>query len=205
MHTLYTIGHSNHTLEHFLRLLRQHGISAIADVRSSPYSRYSPQFNREALHAALKQAGVAYAFLGKELGARCEDRSCYKDGQVRFELVAQTEPFKAGLERLRTGAQSYRIAIMCSEKDPIGCHRMILVCRNLRRPDMAIAHILEHGELESTADAERRLMRELDVPENDLFASREELVERAYDMQGERIAYRHDTGDHNHPPSETAP
>lgn len=192
MHTLFTIGHSNHTLEHFLQLLQRHGISAVADVRSSPYSRYASQFNRDVLQAALKEIGIAYVFLGREVGARREETSCYEGGQVRFERVAQTDLFRAGLARLRTGTESHRIAVVCAEKDPITCHRMILVCRHLRDADMTIAHILEDGELENNDDTERRLMRELRIAENDLFATREELVEHAYDVQSVKIAYRQD-------------
>ncbi|MGM0489173.1 MAG: DUF488 family protein [Planctomycetota bacterium] len=203
MHTLYTIGHSNHAVEHFLQLLQRHDISAIADVRSSPYSRHASQFNREVLQAALKEAGIAYVFVGSELGARREDPSCYENSQVSFERVARTDLFKAGLTRLRAGAESYRIAMMCSEKDPIGCHRMILVCRHLRDADMTIAHILEDGELEDNNDAERRLMRELDIAENHLFATREELVEEAYDIQGGKIAYRQEGGAGGEPQPET--
>ena len=192
MQTLYTIGHSNHALEDFLQLLRRHGISAVADVRSSPYSRYTSQFNREVLQAALKEAEIAYVFLGRELGARREDPSCYRDGRVCFERVARTELFQAGLSRLRAGAESYRIAVMCAEKDPTSCHRMILVCRHLRAAELRIDHILEDGELENNDDTERRLMRELGIAENDLFASREELVEHAYEIQGGKIGYRQD-------------
>lgn len=194
MHTLYTIGHSNHTLEQFLQLLQRHEISAVADVRSSPYSRHASQFNREVLQAALKEAGIAYVFLGRELGARREDPWCYEDGQVDFERVAQTDLFRAGLTRLHAGAESYRIAITCSEKDPTGCHRMILVCRHLRDADMSIDHILADGELENNHDTERRLMRDLGIAENDLFDSRERLVEHAYDIQSGKVAYRQDSG-----------
>lgn len=190
MNEIYTVGHSNHTLEHFLQLLRRHGISAVADVRSSPYSQYTSHFNRELLHEVLKEEGVAYVFLGKELGARREEASCYEGGRVCFERVARTSLFRSGLTRLRSGAESYRIAVVCAEKDPISCHRMILVCRHLRQPELPILHILEDGELESNDDTERRLMRELGIAEKDLFATREELVEHAYDVQGGKIAYQ---------------
>ena len=199
MDELFTLGHSTHSIERFLELLRMHRINAIADVRSSPYSRHTPQFNREPLQASLKEQGIAYVFLGKELGARGGDPSIYLDGQVQFNLLSQTELFEQGLDRLRKGASSYRIALLCAEKDPIRCHRMILVCRNLRL-DLAIQHILEDGKLEPNAEAERRLMRELRIPESDLFASEQELVGRAYDLQGKRIAYEEKSGENGEPP-----
>jgi len=189
MSILYTIGHSTHTIQKLIDLLSMHRVSAVADVRSSPYSRFNPQFNSEPLQQALRASEIEYVFLGRELGARPADRRCYADGQVRFDLVAQSGLFASGLERLRIGMESYTIALLCAEKDPIACHRMILVCRNLRSGGMKIQHILEHGALEDNAAAERRLMQELRIQDNDLFASDEELLLRAYDMQGKKIAY----------------
>jgi uncharacterized protein (DUF488 family) len=189
MSILYTIGHSTHSVQKLIDLLSMHRVSAVADVRSSPYSRYNPQFNSEPLQHALRAADIEYVFLGKELGARPADRRCYIDGQVQLGLVAQSEFFCAGLERLRQGMESYTIALLCAEKDPIACHRMILVCRSLRSGGLGIRHILEDGALEDNSSAERRLMRELHIQDNDLFASDEELILRAYDMQGKKIAF----------------
>ncbi|MEW6668073.1 MAG: DUF488 domain-containing protein [Thermodesulfobacteriota bacterium] len=189
MNTLYTIGHSTHSTEQLLHLLLTHRISAVADVRSSPFSRYNPQFNRENLQKALKDGGIKYVFLGKELGARSEDPACHEDGKVRFDRLAQTEAFRSGLARLRRGMESYRVVLLCAEKDPILCHRMILVCRNLRQDASNIQHILEDGSLEANAHAEGRLMKLLGIQENNLFATPEELTERAYDLQAMRIAY----------------
>lgn len=189
MNTLYTIGHSTHSTEQLLHLLSIHDISAVADVRSSPFSRYNPQFNREDLQKALRDAGIEYVFLGKELGARSEDPTCYADGKLQFDRLAQTEAFRSGVARLRRGMESYRVALLCAEKDPITCHRMILVCRNIRQDGSKIDHILEDGSVEDNAHAERRIMQSLGIQENNLFATPEELIEIAYDMQGKKIAY----------------
>jgi uncharacterized protein (DUF488 family) len=190
MSTLYTIGHSTHAIERFLELLSEHRISAIADVRSMPFSRHTPQFNRDPLTHALAAREIHYVFLGKELGARPSDSGCYVNGQVRFDLLAGSATFRAGLQRLIIGMDSYRIALLCAEKDPLTCHRMILVCRNLPSVGITdIRHILEDASLERNSDAERRLMALLNIQENDLFASYEELVQRAYDLQGAKIAY----------------
>ncbi len=189
MSVLYTIGHSTHTVPRLIELLSMHSVSAVADVRSSPYSSYTPQFNREPLQNELRAAGMEYVFLGKELGARSSDKSCYIKGQVQFDLVAESKIFQSGLERLRMGRESFLVSLLCAEKDPITCHRMILVCRNLRPWGITIKHILEDGSLEDNKDAERRLMQALNIQDNDLFASDEELVLRAYDIQSKKIAY----------------
>ena len=169
MSVLYTIGHSNHTAQQLIDLLSMHTISAVADVRSSPYSRYNPQFNREAFQQSLRSVDIEYVFLGKELGARSIDSSCYVNGYVQFNLLTKNKIFTAGIERLIQGMQSFRIALLCAEKDPITCHRMILICRSLRSTGMSIQHILNDGSLENNTNAELRLMTELNIQTNDLF------------------------------------
>jgi uncharacterized protein (DUF488 family) len=156
--TVFTIGHSTHTLEYFLSLLTKHGIQAVGDVRSVPYSRRNPQFSREPLMQGLRGVGIAYVFLGKELGARSDNPGCYIEGKVRYDYLAKEPAFLEGLERLRKGIQSHRVALMCAEKDPLTCHRTILVCRELRSPDLEIAHILADGAVETNVAAEKRLM-----------------------------------------------
>ncbi len=192
MKTIYTVGHSNHTPDTLLRLLRLHGINAIADVRSSPYSRFASQFNKTELAALLAKSQIAYVFLGNYLGARPNDPVCYRNGKIDFARLGQTDYFQEGLERVRKGSTRFKLALMCVEKDPIQCHRTILVCRHLRAQDVIIKHILEDGELEDNRDLERRLMVSLRMATIDLFKTPDELVEDAYDRQGERIAYQED-------------
>src|SRR5262245_5564248 len=115
MRALYTIGHSTHLSAKLIALLLGHRITALADVRSRPYSRINPQYNREPFSALLKRAGVAYVFLGRELGARPEDRACYVDGKVQYDLLAQTDLFQVGLERVIQGMNTHRVALMCAE------------------------------------------------------------------------------------------
>ncbi len=189
---LYTIGHSNHTTEQFVALLKSHQVSVVADVRSAPYSRYCPHFNREELAPALRSAGIRYAYFGKELGARPDDPACYENGRVSFRRVAARQAFREGLERIRAGAARHAVALMCAEKDPLECHRTILVCRHLDAAGLAIQHILEDGTLEDHRAAGRRLARKLKV-ERTLFEpnlTERELAERAFDQQAERIACR---------------
>lgn len=186
---LYTIGHSTHPAEKVVALLREHGITAVADVRSQPYSRMNPQFNREAFCAQLKDAGITYVFLGRELGARSEDRGCYVEGKVQYDRLAQTALFRTGLDRVIQGMKSHTVALMCAEKDPLACHRTILVCRHLVARGLKVAHILDDGRLESHDDAVSRLLRELGLAERDLFKSRAEVVDEAFARRAEQIAY----------------
>ena len=186
--TIFTIGHSTHTLERFIELLKLHAITAIGDVRSKPYSRMNPQFNREGLSKQLAIAGVSYVFLGRELGARSEDPSCYEDGRVQYGLLAQTELFRQGIGRVRDGMTKYRLALMCAEKEPLDCHRFILVARQLAAAGIPVQHILADGSLESQAGLADRLRRELDLPECDLFRSPEDVLSDAYRIQESRIA-----------------
>ena len=185
---LFTIGHSNHSLEQFLELLRLHRIEVLADVRSGPYSSRLPQFNREPLKAALRAVGIRYLFLGDELGARPTDRHCYVDGVARYDRIASTPAFQSGLERVTKGIQRFRSALMCAEKDPLECHRTILVCRHLRHA-ARIQHIRADGSLESHDQSEKRLMAEERVPTEDFFTPHEQLLDRAYDQRGGKTAY----------------
>lgn len=187
--SVFTVGHSNHPLEHFIRLLRHHAITAIVDVRSTPYSRSNPQFNREGLKEALTAAGIAYVFLGKELGARSEDPVCYENGKVRYDRLAHTELFRKGLERVRAGSERFRLALMCAEREPLDCHRTILVAKHLAAQGFDVRHIHGDGRVELHGEAITRLIRLLKMPQEDMFRSREEIVEDAYKRQEERIAY----------------
>ena len=186
---IFTVGHSTHALEDFVSLLKQHGVDAVADVRSVPYSRWQPQFNRENLAEALRSRGIAYVFLGKELGARSDDPQCYENGRVLYRVLAETPLFQSGIKRVRDGSKSRRIALMCAEKDPLDCHRTILVARELVASGVEIAHILENGSLEPHGETMKRLSEQLRLPAQDLFLTPEELENRAYAAQEQRIAY----------------
>jgi uncharacterized protein (DUF488 family) len=191
---LFTIGHSNHSLAHFVLLLRQHGVTAIADVRSSPYSRRFPQFNRERLAESLHAtANIQYAFLGEQLGARPDDPECFTaEGRVSFDQLGSSLSFRNGLRRIRNGLETFRIALLCAERDPLQCHRGILIAPRLVRDVPSILHIGPAGELESHTDAEQRLLTTLHLPERDLFRTDAERLSEAYRRQEEKIAWRRD-------------
>jgi uncharacterized protein (DUF488 family) len=189
--TLFTIGYSNRLINDFIALLQSHKITALCDARSMPYSSRNPEFNREPLKKALKAHKIEYVFLGEELGARPKDASCYTEGKAIYRKIAATQLFKSGLDRLMLGLRkNFVIALMCAEKDPITCHRTILICRNLRGQGIDIRHIVDREIIETQADTEKRLIAQLKL-HPDMFKDPDPgaLVERAYDIQGDRIAY----------------
>lgn len=190
MQSIYTIGHSNHDIQAFLSLLINSGITALADVRSNPYSRFATQYSREALKVSLANAGISYVFLGKELGARSDNPACYKQGRVQYDRLAKEPKFSDGIKRIVQGIEKHQIALMCSEKDPIECHRALLVARKIYEVGVQVNHILADGTIEPHAAMESRLLIACKLPEGDMFKSREEFIAEAYSIQGERVAYQ---------------
>jgi uncharacterized protein (DUF488 family) len=166
-----TIGHSNHSAEQFVHLLKLTGVEVVVDVRTHPASSFSPQFSRAPLQALVNKNGVRYVFLGKELGGRPSDRSLYDDeGHVRYDRVATTSEFRQGLDRLIKGIEQFRVAIMCGEEDPMYCHRRLLVGRVLAQAGIGLGHIRADGHTESESLlAERELQTTGD--QLDLFDS----------------------------------
>lgn len=189
MNDLFSVGHSDLSSEFFVRMLRDAGITAVADVRSTPYSSRNPQFNREFLQNSLKFEGISYVFLGNELGARRDELECYQEGRAKYELISKSTLFLSGLERIRSGLKTHKIAMMCSEKDPLTCHRTILICRQLRN-EFQIKHILGDGLIEEHSELENRLLKLVGVQKEDMFHSFDDLVARAYQKQAEKIEYR---------------
>jgi len=149
--TIYTIGHSNHTSEKFLELLNQHAIRCLVDVRSQPYSRYNPQFNRETLVAALGKVGISYIDLGANLGGRPDQKDLYDPGSERpnYQRQRQTELYQHGLQQLTQRAKQTKTAILCSEGNPHECHRgEWLITPDLMDTGLTVLHILPDGQLE---------------------------------------------------------
>lgn len=184
-----TVGHSNHPIEAFLNLLARNRVTALADVRSTPYSRHQPQFNKDALARSLREHGIRYVFLGRELGARSDDPNCYVNGRVQYRRLAQTESFRSGIDRVVSGADEHRIALMCAERDPLECHRTLLVARELADRGIPVEHILADGSVESYGDGMTRLLSVVGLPTEDLFRSRDELIVEAIERQEQRVAY----------------
>lgn len=189
---IFTVGHSNHSLEGWLDLLTLHGVKAIADVRSNPVSAYTPHFSRQALMPALARAGIAYVFLGDQLGGRSANPACYKNGRLQYARLAAEPSFEAGIDRIKAGMHRFQIALMCSEKDPLGCHRALLVGRRLHQDHVDVRHILADGLVETHAAMETRLLALCKLADNDLFRDRRACIEEAYQIQGDRVAHADD-------------
>ena len=198
--TLYSIGHSNQPLEDFLGLLKMYGINCIVDVRSVPASKYSPQFNQENLKWFLKGHGVHYLFFGEEFGARRTDCIDEKVGQVNFEWAVETPNFKQGVVRLMNGlTKGFNIALMCSEADPLECHRFSLVSRYFYDNGLDVQHILKDGNSVSHAKLEKEMIegylhsRKYHLPEVDLLFgtyTKEEQRIDAYRLKNTEIGYK---------------
>ncbi len=187
-----TIGHSNHAPEAFLALLKRHGVDVIVDVRSAPYSRYLPHFNKEHLAKTLNESGIRYVFRGKDLGGQPAERAFYdEDGRIRYDEVARTPAYGEGMDFIVDGADECRIALMCSEKEPLDCHRTLMVSQSLAQRGVAVAHIHADGSVESHEEAIDRLLHQLNLPPNgDLFRSREEVIEDAISRQAQKVGAR---------------
>lgn len=169
--TVYTVGHSNHTVERLLELLAAHDIAAVADVRSSPYSRYAGQFNHAPLEAAVAQAGLAYVYLGEALGGMPNVPGFYDaDGHVRYDLIAASDRFRDGLARLLDIARERRVALLCSEEDPRDCHRHLLLARVLGGRGVTVLHLRGDGSVISDADLTATVEIERAGSQQSLFA-----------------------------------
>lgn len=190
-HPVFTVGHSNHTPETFISLLARHGVDEVVDVRSAPYSRYAPQFNYESLQQMLGEIGLAYEYMGGELGGRPADRSCYDaDGRVLYERVAETDLFDDGIRRIMRAADERRVALLCTEKEPLECHRTLLVARALDARNVTVTHILADGGWEDHGTTLDRLIQIHKLPPNgDMFRSRADVILEALARQGRKFAY----------------
>lgn len=191
-----TIGHSTLPYERFLALLRQASITAVADVRTAPYSRHFPQFNQDVLRNELREDRIAYVYLGEELGGRPKDSRFFCKGVADYEKMAQTDEFARGIGRVIEGAKKYRIALMCSEHDPLDCHRCLLVGRALHEQEIGVRHILNDGQIVDHLEIEARLMTVTGKSDIDLFEPPAKRLAAAYRDQALRVAFSeglHDT------------
>lgn len=145
---VFTIGHSNHSIETFLELLERFQIEVLVDVRTNPFSRFSRQFSHDLLKASIFNAGLKYLHLGKELGGKPKEPEFYDaEGHVDYASIAQSARFSEGIERLAAGCRKYRVAIMCAEENPSECHRRRLIGPALASQGIVEKHIRGNGEL----------------------------------------------------------
>ena len=186
---VFTIGHSTHSWERFVALLKSANVTAIADVRTSPYSRLYPHFDRDDLREELRLDGLSYVFLGKELGGRPSERRFYCEGVADYEKMAQASEFSKGLDRVIEGTKNYRIALMCSERDPLDCHRCLLVARALAQRGVRVSHILDNGNVVSQGEIEDRLLELSGRNTDDFFSPRAERLATAYRERARKVAF----------------
>jgi uncharacterized protein (DUF488 family) len=178
---LYTVGHSNHSIEHFLALLERHGVETVADVRSRPYSRFVPHFGKERLARFLEAEGLGYLFLGQELGGK-PHRDASSDARLDYRARIGEPSFQRGIRTLLDAVAERRVALMCRERDPLDCHRLRLICRYLRPIDLDVRHILPNGDAEVQQATERRLLERTAKRQLGLFDDPDQAaLERAYD------------------------
>jgi uncharacterized protein (DUF488 family) len=173
--TAYTVGHSNHTADTFLRVLTAHKIEVVVDTRSAPYSRYAPQFDREIVQQSLAQARIKYLFLGNELGGRPANSDYYDaSGRVVYSRITRDPEFVTGIERLERGMAAFRVALMCGEEDPAHCHRRLLIGRVLGERGHELMHIRGDGRIETDAEVAAASGKSLVNEQPALFAELDE-------------------------------
>lgn len=191
MSKIYTIGCSIHTLDEFISLLNKHNINAVADVRSIPYSQHTPQYNKEVLIKALKGKSIHYLDFSKEFGARRNEEDAYTNNRVDFKKVVKLPIFIHGIERIDTGiSKGYNIALLCTEKNPLDCHRFSLVSKALiEKLNINVEHILFNGEIQNHYDLEKKMLCDFGF-EKDLFDDYKTLLENAYEKVINRVAYQ---------------
>ncbi len=197
--TIYTIGHSTHQLDFFLKLLLDNKVDAVVDVRSVPYSKYTPQYNTRELKHFLNNHGLYYIAMGQEFGARHTDNFLFNDhGYLDFDKVLAGDKFKNGLQRIKEGLnKGLRIVFMCAEKDPIDCHRSILVARAFYDLQYDVVHIHDDGSLEAQDQLYERLLDVYFPDKNqqtiiDLIegcSNRDALIKEALKLRKSEIAY----------------
>ena len=191
---LFSIGHSNIAAERFLALLRDVGVDTIADVRSTPFSRRFPWFSGKNLAATLTQQGMTYLAYGDTLGGRPRDTAHYRDGVADYEAMARQPDFQIGLDRLLADAARSRACLMCAEREPLDCHRCLLVARSLAERGLTIGHILHDGTVEPHPTTEQRLLS-LTGASDDLFVTgQDERLAAAYRRRARAVAYRATAG-----------
>ncbi len=186
---IFTIGHSNHEFINFGHLLNSASIDMIVDVRSSPFSRMHPQFNKEALSSSLKTLQIGYLFMGDALGGRSSDPGDFRDGHVVYQRLAEKEIFSQGIDRVFKGTKKFKIVLLCSEKEPLDCHRTLLVSRALADKGLCVGHILATGEVEAHETSLVRLLKLHKLQEPDLFGDADARLSDAINLQEAKVSY----------------
>lgn len=194
---LYTLGHSNLDFDEFVKLVKHCGVELVIDVRSRPQSGRFPQFSQPGLEKMLEAEGIAYLFMGEELGGRPDDPDAYRsDGLVDYRTRRKSFAFRAGLERVEAELEKRSVALMCAEEDPLECHRFLMISPELVAAGVSPQHIRKGARIETQESAETRLLEANGfeaLAANTLFPdARLEALEKAYALQAEKAAFRVD-------------
>ena len=197
---IYTIGHSNYTIERLIDMLKHYNINCVVDIRGTPYSKYNIQFDKETIRYTLSKAGFIYIYMAKELAAKRINKQSYKEeGYSDFEKVIKENEFIEGIERLKNGCnKGYKIALLGAMQEPIRCHRSILVGRALRENGFNVKHILDDYSIASQEDIEQMLLDKYFSNRNqmtidDLIGNsltRKEMIQEGYRLANKEIGYR---------------
>ena len=197
---IYTIGHSNYTVERLIDMLRHYNINCVVDIRGTPYSKYNIQFDKDTIKYTLTKAGFVYIYMGEELAAKRVRKVSYNsEGYSDFKEVINEEEFIRGIERLKTGySKGYKIELLGAMQDPIRCHRSILVGRYLRDNNINVKHILDDYSIASQEEIEEMLLNKYFSNRNQLTIddlignslSNEEMIEEGYELANKEIGYR---------------
>ncbi|MCK9151846.1 DUF488 family protein [Methanobacterium alcaliphilum] len=155
--TIFTIGHSNHLMPDFIKILNDNYIDTLIDIRSSPYSKHVPQFNKKQLQESMENVSIEYIFLGPNIGGKPRDAKYYKDGKVNYQILSRTLKFKDGIRELTILSKDHKIVLMCSEENPYNCHRHHLIGQNLLKKGFKVTHIRKNGVLEPVKDFQNTL------------------------------------------------
>ena len=197
---IYTIGHSNYTIERLIDMLKHYNINCVVDIRGTPYSKYNIQFDKETIRYTLSKAGFIYIYMAKELAAKRINKESYnEEGYSDFEKVIKEKEFLEGIERLKNGCnKGYNIVLLGAMQEPIRCHRSILVGKALRKCGFNVKHILDDYSTASQEDIEQMLLDKYfsnreQMTIDDLIGNslrREEMIEEGYRMANKEIGYR---------------
>ena len=189
---VHTIGHSDIDREKLMDRLEQNGVELVADLRSTPYSRHAPQFNREELACALGQRGIGYIHMGEDLGGRpTEDRLYDEQGRASYRLMALEPKFQEGVRQLAQTAMERRLALLCTEPDPLRCHRALLAAPALEEAGVPVVHITGDGKGVSHKELMGRLTASWGLPGLEEQGMTEwQMMERAVESQARRVAHR---------------
>ena len=197
---IYTLGHSNYPFDKFIEILKKYDINCVVDIRSTPYSKYNTQYNKEFLHETLKNLGYTYIYMADEFGAKRKTKVSYNDeGYADFDKVILEDEFKRGIERLKVGcAKNYKIVLLGAMQEPIRCHRAILLGKELIKAGFDVKHIMHEGDLKVQSELEEQLLEKYFEYRNQLTIdsllgnaiSREDMIKEGYKLANKEIGYR---------------